>query len=333
MASVSKRFGLIGAGLIGKKRSGALAELGFEMAGVFDIDESRASTLAHSFGSVAKSTIQELISSVGKDGVIVVATPHCELTKAAMAVVESNVNLLLEKPGAMSLEDVTSLIDFIAHCGSDSKIAVGFNHRFHPGILAMREAIFSRRYGQVKFIRAVYGHGGRLGYEREWRFDPAISGGGELLDQGSHLIDLVRFLTGEDLLYKFSSISNIFWGGKVEDNAILNLVGSNSGFEALLHASWTEWKNKFLLEVFCESAKVEVSGLGGSYGAETFRIYDMGEKLGPPQISSVEFKPDDLSWKREIVDFIGAIEGNESIGATVFDSRAVFEIVQRSYEA
>lgn len=308
----------------------AFAALGFTMAAVFDTDQTRSKELALDHEAKACQSLRELLEEVGEEGVVVIATPHSDLAPSAIEAVGAGCHVLVEKPGGRTLQDVERLAELSANSGR--VIKVGFNHRFHPGFTAMRAEVEARSLGGVLFVRATYGHGGRVGYEKEWRFSEKVSGGGELLDQGSHLIDLVRFMTGEDLQLRFSSLSSIYWGGEVEDNAILDLAGCQSGFEALLHASWTEWKNKFLFEVFCERGKLEVSGLGGSYGPEIFTIYDMGETVGPPLIHSTQFPPSDASWIQECRDFEKEVMGGTGVGASASDARAVFEIVERAYK-
>ena len=139
---------------------------------------------------------------------------------------------------------------------------MGFNHRFHPGIARAAEEVHSGRHGELMHLRARYGHGGRLGYEREWRADPARSGGGELVDQGMHLLDLSHWLAGPLPLHS-ALLRTQFWDTPVEDNAalILGEAGSRSDPWAMLHVSWTEWKNLFSLEIYCRTAKLQVDGL------------------------------------------------------------------------
>ena len=137
------------------------------------------------------------------------------------------------------------------------------------------------------FIRARYGHGGRVGYEREWRAQREVSGGGELIDQGIHLIDLTRFLAG-DVDLAFGELRTTFWDMDVEDNAFLALRPHAGGF-AWLHASWTEWKNLFSLEIMLERAKIEIAGLGGSYGPETLTLFEMLPEMGPPLVHRTQW--------------------------------------------
>ena len=159
-------------------------------------------------------------------------------------------------------------------------IRVGFNHRYHPAFLKAKELIKKKLIGKILYIRAVYGHGGRLNYEKEWRFKKKISGGGELIDKGSHLIDLARFFLG-DLKIISSILKNFFWKMQLEDNCFLNLQ-NKSGSNAFLHASCTEWKNKFLFEIFGQFGKIEITGLGKSYGEEKLILYKMSKKMGKP---------------------------------------------------
>ena len=155
--------------------------------------------------------------------------------------------------------------------------------------------------GKILYIRAVYGHGGRLNYEKEWRFKKRISGGGELIDKGSHLIDLARFFLG-DLKIISSKLKNFFWKMQLEDNCFLNLqnkIGSN----AFLHASCTEWKNKFLFEIFGQFGKIEINGLGKSYGEEKLILYKMSKKMGKPAKKDFKFSKKDNSWRKELEEF------------------------------
>lgn len=327
------RIGIVGAGLIGSKRITAFRSLGCNVVAILDPDVSRARSLIEnqqlSSNAKVESELDSLIGTVGSGGIVVVATPHVHLASIATAVASKGCHVLLEKPGATSslvLEELKLVAE-----ANKSVVRVGYNHRFHPGIRSLRDAVMSGKFGRVLLSRGTYGHGGRIGYQDEWRFKPEISGGGELLDQGSHLLDLVQHVTGDRLLYQYSNVVNLYWGGSVEDNAFLSLSGESHGFQAWLHASWTEWKNRFLLEVFCERAKLEVSGLGGSYGPEAFKIYEMGDNLGPPEIQSIEYPPGDDSWKQECAAFLDAIEHRSSAGATIDDAASVLRIIERAY--
>ena len=141
-------------------------------------------------------------------------------------------------------------------------------------------------------MRARYGHGGRVGYEQEWRARRAVSGGGELVDQGMHLFDLSYSIFGP-LPLNAALLRTEYWPMEVEDNAVIILGHRDHGPWTMFHASWTEWKNQFSLEIFCRSAKLQVDGLTGSYGPQRLSIYAMKPELGPPNVETIDFPSDD----------------------------------------
>jgi predicted dehydrogenase len=208
-------------------------------------------------------------------------------------------------------------------------VRVGFNHRFHPALLDARRLVEGGGYGRLLHVRARYGHGGRVGYEREWRAAREISGGGELIDQGIHLVDLTRSLFGDADL-AFAELRTDFWPMEVEDNAFLALRPRMGGF-AWLHASWSEWKNLFSFEIALERAKLEVTGLGGSYGVERLTVHEMRPEMGPPTTSAQEWDEPDRSWARELDDVVTVLAGGRGIGASIDDGIEALRIVGEAY--
>ena len=180
------------------------------------------------------------------------------------------------------------------------------------------------------YIRAVYGHGGRLNYNKEWRFNKKISGGGELIDKGSHLIDLSRLFLG-NLSINFCKLKTFFWKMKLEDNCFLNLENKKGAF-AFLHASCTEWKNKFIFEIFGKDGKIEINGLGKSYGKETLIYYKMSKSMGIPKKNVYSFKNNEnFSWKMELNDFyLDIIKKRKSI-PNINDVYENLKIINRIY--
>jgi len=317
---------IIGAGLIGNKRAAALPD-GVTLRAVFDEAADRAAALASAYPhAVAASTLEAALDNPGV-GLVIVATPHHQLAPIGVAAVRCGRDVLLEKPGAHRLDALLELQAAAAE--ARRRVRVGFNHRFHPSFLRSRDLIASGTYGDVFSIRGRYGHGGRPGYEKEWRAQRAISGGGELIDQGLHLIDLVRYLVG-DVELAFSELRTDFWPMEVEDNAYLALRGRAGAF-AWLHASWTEWKNIFSFEVAMREAKLDVQGLGGSYGTERLTLYEMSPEMGPPPATSWEWPQPDASWSLELADVVSDLEGGTSIGADLADCIAAFRVVEEAY--
>ena len=318
------RFVIIGCGLIGAKRATAAA--GHEIAAVCDPDEARRARLAQQTGARAIADWREAIA-VDADAVVI-ATPHDQLATIAVAAVEAGHHVLVEKPAGRNPADVAPLL---AAAKKHKRIVkVGFNHRFHPAIMRAKQLADEGAIGPLLFIRGRYGHGGRTGYEKEWRFEKEISGGGELIDQGSHLIDLSRWFLG-DLSLAYGAVPRYFWPGQVEDNCFLALTGAQNKM-AWLHASWTEWKNQFSLEIMGRDGKLTVDGLGGSYGTERLTYHRMLPQMGPPETTAWEYPFPDRSFADEFENFVAAIEGRAKAIGDIEDAYANLVIIQAVYE-
>lgn len=318
---------VLGAGLIGRKRVAALPPE-VRLVSVYDPDAERAAELVADAGSGSVvSSAAEACAHRDCD-LVLVATPHDQLAPLACAALDAGRHVFVEKPGAI---DVAGARAIAASAHTNARTAtVGFNHRFHPSFLEAKQVVASGVHGPVMFVRARYGHGGRVGYEREWRADRGRSGGGELIDQGIHLLDLTRFLVGDASL-AFGELRTSFWDMEVEDNAFLALRAESGAF-AWLHATWTEWKNLFSFEVMLERAKIDVSGLGGSYGPETYTLFEMLPEMGPPLVHRTEWPAADDSWRRELAAWLDRVEGRPSIGASIADAVAALALVEVAYQ-
>jgi predicted dehydrogenase len=303
----SLRVAIVGCGLIGEKRALALRAID-ELVGCYDVDRTTAEDFAARHRCRAFSTVEEMLSA--EPQVVVVAVCHDQLAELALRALAAGAHVLVEKPAGISTAQIDRLIE--GERASGRLVKVGFNHRFHPGLARAAEEVLSQRHGQFMHLRARYGHGGRTGYEREWRADPRRSGGGELVDQGMHLLDLTHWLAGPLPLHA-ALLRTHFWETPVEDNAALILGEPQSRTLpwAMLHVSWTEWKNLFSIEIYCRTAKIQVDGLGGSYGSERLRIYRMRPELGPPDLEEVAYPSKDGSWKAEWDHFARAITVGE----------------------
>ena len=180
------------------------------------------------------------------------------------------------------------------------------------------------------FVRARYGHGGRVGYDKEWRAEPALSGGGELIDQGVHLIDLSRWFLGD--FEEIDGYANTyFWNMPVDDNGFLILKTAQKQV-AFLHASCTEWKNTFSFEIYGKMGKLDIQGLGGSYGTERLTFYKMLPEMGPPETYSWEFPMADNSWDVEFREFLEDIQLHRIPSAGLSDAKAALEVVNKIYK-
>jgi predicted dehydrogenase len=324
---VGSRYGvgLIGCGKIGEKRAAALPD-SCELRAVYDVRKDAADSLAaKSSASVCASQIE--VFERDDVNLVIIATTHDQLTPLSVSALEHGKHVFVEKPGGRSPAELTRIRS--AAQDAERCVAVGFNHRFHPAIREAKSIIQSGKYGPLLWLRGRYGHGGRVGYEHEWRASREASGGGELMDQGCHLIDLTTHLCGTATL-DHARLTTSFWPMDVEDNAFLSLALAN-GATAWLHVSWTEWKNLFSLEITLQRAKLEVQGLGGSYGTEVLTLHEMKPEMGPPVTTRTEFNQPDNSWQLELQDFIARIEGRPTSGADLHSSLAVHELIADAY--
>jgi len=320
------KVGIVGCGAVGRKRARAVGPA--EIVACADVVASRAEALAGSVASRPQvSTEWAAIVERPDVDVVIVATPHHLLAEVALAAVTAGKHVLVEKPAARRACEIEPVMTTAERNGVLAR--VGFNHRYHPALSRAKRLAADGAIGELMYVRGRYGHGGRIGYEREWRAQPALSGGGELVDQGVHLIDLARWFLGD-----FETIQGVahtyFWDMPVEDNGFL-LLQTARRQTAFLHASWTEWKNLFSFEIFGRQGKLEVTGLGGSYGVERLAHYRMGPELGPPETVIWEYPLADASWDVEFAEFSEDIRLHRAPAAGLADAHAALRIVERVY--
>lgn len=317
---------IIGCGLIGEKRAKALGSA--RLLASADVVKSRAEALArNSPGAVAYEDWRLAVAHPGVD-IVVIATLHNSLAEIVEGAIEAGRHVLVEKPAARRAAEISHLPALAKEKGV--KVRVGFNHRYHRALRKARELVDAGELGPLMFLRARYGHGGRLGYDREWRSDKKLSGGGELIDQGPHLIDLSRYFLG-DFVDVDGFAHTYYWDMPVDDNAFLLLKTADRKV-AFLHASCSEWKNTFSFEVYGRSGKIDISGLGGSYGTERITFYRMLPEMGPPETTAWEFPMADDSWRVEFEEFLDDIRLDRAPRAGLDDAIASLQIIEKIYE-
>ena len=320
------KFAIIGCGLIGKKRAACLPK--GALAVVCDLDRVRAESLAATVpGCHAVSDPAEVFKSADVDAVIISAVNSALSTLTGDAI-RAGKHVLVEKPVAFRASEAEALLALARE--KNVIVRTGYNHRFHPAFQKARELADSGALGPLMFIRARYGHGGRVGYDREWRADPKLSGGGELIDQGVHLIDLARWFLG-DFTFVDGFAKTYFWDMPVDDNAFLNLRTATDQ-TAWLHVSCTEWKNTFSFEIYGRDAKLHIEGLGGSYGTERLHFYKMLPEMGPPETTVFEFPRGDQSWRLEVEAFIEDILLGRTPSPGLADAAAELRVVETIYQ-
>ena len=261
--------------------------------------------------------------------VLIVCLTNEIAAEVTIAGLELELHVFCEKPPGRNVEDILRVIQYEKQ-HPNLKLMYGFNHRYHRSLQKAKKIIDEGQLGELMFVRARYGHGGRLGYEKEWRAKPELSGGGELIDQGVHLIDLSRWILGD-----FSDVQGrahtYYWDMPVDDNAFL-LMKTPEKKTAFLHVSCTEWKNTFSMEIYGRDGKLDLSGLGGSYGTERLSFYKMLPEMGPPETTMWEYPMADNSWAVEFKEFLEDIRLDREPAASLNDAYQALKIVDTIYE-
>jgi len=325
MSEPGLRVAVVGCGLIGQRRAQALT--GAKLVACADIDAKKAQALADARGCVAFDNWRTMLDRAPCD-IVIVATLHNSLAEITLECVRHGRHVLVEKPAARLRSELEPVLAAAAQTGV--QVRVGFNHRYHRALRKARELVDTGAVGPLLFIRGQYGHGGRPGYDREWRADPKLSGGGELIDQGPHLIDLARWFLG-DFAEVHGFADTLFWDMPVDDNGFM-LLRTADRRRAQLHVSCTEWKNTFSFQIYGKTGKIEITGLGGSYGVERIAYYRMKPEMGPPETTIWEYPMLDDSWTVEFAEFVDDIRLMRTPAAGLREAMAVLGIIERIYE-
>jgi len=319
------RIGIIGCGLIGRKRALSLEE-DDKLISCCDTNVEIGEKFAKEFNCYFFNDYEKLLNSIKLDIVIISV-----INKYAKDIVnlslKKNIHILLEKPMGRNYDE--SLEMYENSLKSKSIFKIGFNHRFHPSLWDVKKFLSYNTIGEIMYIKASYGHGGRPGMENEWRSSKDLCGGGELLDQGVHLIDLTNWFIGE-FNSVYASISTKFWNINVEDNAFIHLTKNNIDIQ--LHVSWTNWKNSFNYEIYGTKGYLKVNGLGGSYGKETLEIGERKSEGGIPNITKIEYDKDN-SWLLEWQNLKNNIKNNIDLIGNHIDGLYANKIINHLYES
>lgn len=319
----------MGAGLQARRRGPVLLQSHeTELVVVSAAHLERARRLAERLGCEAAEGWELVVARDDLDAVIVATPPHLHAS-ISIAALKRGMHVLCEKPLARTLDEARAMLAEAESAGRVLKC--GFNHRHHPAVQRARRWFEEGRIGEPVFIRACYGIGGRPGYEQEWRADPEIVSGGQLMEQGIHAVDLARWFLG-----KFSQVTAFvetrFWNiGPLEDNAFA-LFRTPAGAVASIHSSLTQWKNLFSFELYGSDGYLAVEGLGGGYGTER-AIFGKRDFAAPFAEEVVEFRGEDRSWQEEWKEFASAIgERREPLG-TALDGLEAMRLVFAAYES
>jgi len=267
---------------------------------------------------------------------VIICTPNFLNKKLTIEALRAGKHVFCEKPPAFNGTEVEEIIEEEKKSGRI--LMYGFNHRYHGGSLKLREAVASGDYGRVLWMRGRYGKSVDENYFNTWRADPKLAGGGILLDQGIHMLDLFMQVGGDfDEVHAF--VSNLYWNlPGIEDNVFAQFRNSQTGLVASLHSTMTQWRHLFSFEVFLERGYLVLNGLktpSGTYGAEELTIARNRSKAPAATWEDEEIHRYDVdeSWEREMQSFLTAVQnGNPDDFRDSAEALRVMKMIDRIYE-
>ena len=284
--------------------------------------------MARQLGCEFSRTWQEVVNRDDVDTIIVCTPPHVH-AEISIAALRAGKHVLCEKPLCRTMDEAGQMLT-VAH-QTKRTLKCGFNHRHHPAIWEARQLLDRGEIGKPIFARCRYGICGRPGFEKEWRADPNQAAGGQLIEQGTHAIDLFRWFLGEITEVTCMLPTQYFKNQMLEDNGMA-IFRMASGATASLHTSFTEWKNQFSFEVFGADGYVKVEGLGASYGTETLTI-GRRDFDAPFQNRVIEYRGGDISWREEWREFVNAIQQQREPLGNGLDGAAAMQVALAAYDA
>ena len=323
------KVGIIGYGRMGRTRHRAIDEVGG--AEVIAISEP---SIGDSFKSIPNLTHDEIIHHPDIN-TIIICTPNYLNQKLTIQSLLAGKNVFCEKPPCFTAKEMKEVIQTEKKSGK--KLMYGFNHRHHDSIMRMKEIIDNKEYGRILWMRGRYGKSVTADYYNEWRAKKELAGGGILIDQGIHMLDLFLYLGGDFDSVK-AEVSNLYWNLEVEDNAFVILKNNETGMVANLHSTMTQWRHLFSLEIFMEKGYMVLNGLitsTMSYGEEVLSIAK-NRSTAPAATWKDEIKTQYVinnSWRYEMEHFFNAIKNdtNIEIGNST-DALKLMKIIDKIYE-
>lgn len=326
------KIGIAGFGKIGKIRADEIAKNNnAELIAVYDIKKPAILNDNIKFCDSYEKLLAEDI-----DAVFVCAFNNvlADFTSKAL---KAGKHVFCEKPPARTSKELKSVMKIEKETGLVLKY--GFNHRYHYSVIEAKKLVESGSMGKLLWLRGVYGKAGSIDYHKNWRNYKKYSGGGILIDQGIHMLDLIRYFSNQNFTQINSFVTTSYWNIKAEDNAFV-IMQSDKKITAMFHSSATQWKHKFLLEMCFEEGYINLDGILSntrSYAPEKLVIgrrefEDITFAMGKPRETITWFEYDD-SWKLEVDEFINAILGKSIIkNGTSKDAYETLKLVEKIYE-
>ena len=328
------KVGIIGYGVVGKKRYSILKK--YKQLTITAASDIIDETLLGLPKNVKRfSDYVKLISESNCD-VVFVSLPNRFAADATKLALKKGMHVFCEKPPARSSQELIPIKNLVKR--NNLKLKYGFNHRYHSSIVMATQIMNSNKLGKIVAMRGIYGKSKIISFDQsDWRSQRSEAGGGILLDQGIHMLDLMLFFAKEKFVKVFSIIKDDFWNHDVEDNAFA-LMETSSGIVAQLHSSATQWRHKFNLEIILEKGALVFGGIltgSKSYGEETLTLIQAkpDSDKGLPKEKTYKFKKD-ISWAEEIKEFIEAIEQNQDIiHGSYPEALATMRLIEQIYKS
>ena len=324
------RVGIAGYGVVGPRRRPFIdAHPRLETAAISDVRFERKGVFPD--GVRFYSDYRELIAKEPLD-LLFVSLPNYLAADATIRGLEKGLHVFCEKPPGRDIADVVR-VRAVERRHPRQKLKYGFNHRYHDSVRDALKIVRSGRLGRVLNLNGVYGKSHIVAFENSWRADRKRSGGGILLDQGIHMLDLMRLFAG-DFAEVRSVVSNSFWGHDVEDNAYA-LMKTKGGIVAMLHSSATLWRHRFHLDITLEKGALTLAGIlsgSKSYGAETLTVSVASKRdSGDPKETTTRYNHDP-SWRDEIWEFADCVLKKRKVGhGSSLDALKAMELIYRIY--
>lgn len=326
------RVGIIGYGKVGRTRHRIIdAHPDLRLVGISDLDPPSEQAVGVPVFSDWRAVLDL------KPDIVFVCTTNEMIPRIAVETLDRGIHAFCEKPPGRTLADVEIMRAAEAR-NPACKLKFGFNHRYHEAVRNARRVIARGRLGRLLWARGIYGKAGGASYDQNWRNDPQRSGGGILIDQGIHMMDLMRMYLGDFVDYK-AYLGAMYWNLPVEDNAFVMMRTANDQV-AMLHSSATQWRHRFKLDLYLERGFIELEGILSStqtYGRESLKIARVildaeGYPLPNPD-ETVSYYSADRSWELEVEDFVQAIRDDTAIhDGSSADAWAAMDMVQRVYQ-
>ncbi len=323
------KVGIVGAGLIGSKRADAISRIpGVELSLQADLDLGRASVCCAKYGGQPTCDWRDIVLSSDLD-LVIIATQHDAAVPIAISALEHGKHVLCEKPLGRNASESLQIVQAAERAGKILK--AGFNYRYYPHVKKARSLVDEGYIGSLQYVKMVLGHAARPDYDKEWRVDAHAGGGGALLDPGIHLVDLSRYFLG-NLNASSQALQNAYWKTPFEDNAFV-LLTTPEGRTASLHASTTEWKNTFTIDLFGTDGYIKLQGRCGFYGRPKISYNKRWAWLNEnDNVEKTEEYPDqDDSFFEETIEFIDAVRTNRQPNGSGYDALEAAKIIDLVY--